>query len=175
VRRGTPAVRLLVTDVDGVLTDGSVYVDDNGVVSRRFSVRDGVAFELARAVGLTIAVISAKDCGSIRKRLEELRVDAVELGVSDKAAAVESLAASRGVGLDETCYIGDDLNDLSAMRIVGYSITVPSAPGELKEIADHVTASEGGGGAFREAVEHLLCGMGVYEDAMARLSGKGGV
>jgi YrbI family 3-deoxy-D-manno-octulosonate 8-phosphate phosphatase len=149
-------VKLFATDVDGVLTDGGIYVDEEGRRSRRFSVKDGPAFELARAAGLVTAIVSGKDTGDILSRARELRADLVRLGITDKLGEVRQMAELRGISLAEVCYVGDDLADLEVMQKAGYAITVPGAPEELKEAADYVTGREGGHGALREAVEHLL-------------------
>ena len=155
-KQSAPRAKLFISDVDGVLTDGGIYVDEKGRRSRRFSVRDGLAFDMARKAGLRTAIISGKDTGDILSRARELGVDDVRLGVADKLREVKKLAKRHRIDLEEVCYIGDDLTDLEVMREVGCAITVPGAPEELMRAADFVTGAEGGQGAVRDAILHLL-------------------
>jgi len=168
-------IKMIVTDVDGVLTDGGIYVDQDGRRSRRFCVRDGFAFEMARCVGLLTAIVSGKNSPGVRSRAEELGISDCLLGIRDKLPAVEGLAEKHNVSLAEICYVGDDLNDLNVLEVVGFAVAVPNAPDELKKVSDYVCKNSGGDGAFREAVENVLRNMGLYSIAIAKLTGSAGV
>ena len=149
-------IRLLVTDMDGVWTDGSIYLDDAGVEMLRFSAYDGLAVSLARKGGLRIAVLSARRCPAVFFRLTRLGEDEIHLGSPDKAVDFPALCRRLGVKPAQAAYLGDDLPDLGAMRRAGVALTVAQAPEEMLQAADYVTDTPGGSGAVREAVEWLL-------------------
>ena len=168
-------IKMIVTDVDGVLTDGGIYIDQEGRRSRRFCVRDGLAFEMAHSVGLLTALVSGKSSPGVRSRAEELGISDCLLGIRDKLPAVKELAEKHDVSLAEICYLGDDLNDLNVLLAVGFAVAVPDAPDELKTVSDYVCRNSGGDGAFREAVENVLRKMGLYSMAIEKLTGSAGV
>ncbi|MFQ6103128.1 MAG: KdsC family phosphatase [Candidatus Glassbacteria bacterium] len=170
-KRKNLRIKMIISDVDGVLTDGAIYIDQEGRRLRRFSVLDGVAFQMAHSVGLLTALVSSRHSPEVLSRAEELGIVEVHLGVRDKYATVDSITKKHGIKLGETCYIGDDLNDLRTLQNVGYSITVPEAPVELRSIADYVSEKSGGEGAFREAMEHILHNMGLYATACEKVAG----
>jgi 3-deoxy-D-manno-octulosonate 8-phosphate phosphatase (KDO 8-P phosphatase) len=149
-------IRLLVLDVDGVLTDGTIYIDDDGRQSRGFHIQDGLGIAMWRAVGRQTAILTSKRSPAIEARARMLGIDLIEQGAEDKLPGLERLALAAGVSLDETAYTGDDLLDAAAMRRVGYPIAVANAVEEVKELASYVTGRCGGQGAVREAIEHLL-------------------
>ena len=149
-------IRLLVLDVDGVLTDGTIFIDDDGRQSRGFHIQDGLGITMWRAVGRQTAILTSKRSPAIEARARMLGIDLIEQGAEDKLPGLERLALAAGVSLDETAYAGDDLLDAAAMRRVGYPIAVANAVEEVKELASYVTGRRGGQGAVREAIEHLL-------------------
>jgi 3-deoxy-D-manno-octulosonate 8-phosphate phosphatase (KDO 8-P phosphatase) len=155
------AIRWLVLDVDGVLTDGRLYYGDDGQVLRAFHIRDGSAIVLAPRAGLSIAVVSGRADPAVRRRMAELGVPEVHLGVTHKVAVLRDLAARYGVSLAEIAFMGDDVQDLPAFEVVGYRMTVPDAPPEVRVRADWVSPVPGGQGAVRAAIEHLLAQRGV--------------
>ena len=148
-------VQLLLSDVDGTLTDGFLYYvgDDVGL---RFSVRDGLGLVLARQSGLVTGVVSMRGTPSVRHRAEDLRLDEVHLAVADKAAVLREILARRGIPPAAACYIGDDLNDLPAFAEVGLPVAVADAAEEVRRAAYFVTGRPGGQGAVREVVDLLL-------------------
>jgi 3-deoxy-D-manno-octulosonate 8-phosphate phosphatase (KDO 8-P phosphatase) len=168
------AVRLLVMDVDGVLTDGSIVYDDAGREIKRFHVRDGLWIKEWMALGYGAAVLSARSSGAVSRRMEELGVSRVVQGSGDKGAAVEGLARASGVTLGETAFIGDDLADLAAMRRVGYPMAVADADERVIRAARFVTTSRGGHGAVREAIMHLLDAQGRLGEVISRYDGQHG-
>ena len=161
------AIRLLVTDMDGVWTDGSIYMDDSGGEMLRFSAYDGLAVKLAREGGLRIAVLSARRCPAVFFRMTRLGEDEIHLGSPDKAADFPALCRRLGVEPAQAAYLGDDLPDLGAMRLAGVALTVAQAPEEMLQAADYVTETPGGSGAVREVVEWLLRQSGRWPAVLA--------
>lgn len=163
---GAPAVRLLVLDVDGVLTDGSIVYDDAGRELKTFSVRDGLAIKLWQRAGFRCAIITGRGGGAVERRARELGIDLVRQASPDKASDLRAIAAEAGVPLDHTAFMGDDWPDLGAMRICAYPICPADADREVAGAAAFRTAAPGGRGAVREAVEHLLEAKGMLRDAL---------
>ena len=149
-------VQLLVLDVDGVLTDGSILIDDAGRETKRFFVRDGVAIRSWRRLGFEVALLTGRGGDALTHRVAELGVEHVVQNAHDKGAAVAELAGELGFDLSLTAFVGDDWPDLPAMRAVGYPIAVADAEPIVRSAAVFVTTRPGGRGAVREVVEHLL-------------------
>ncbi|RMF72209.1 MAG: hypothetical protein D6738_11940 [Acidobacteria bacterium] len=149
-------IRLLVLDVDGVLTDGGLYYLDSGGYAVRFHVRDGMALAMARRAGLALGLVSGRPTPQVRRRAEELRIDEVHLDVRDKGAVLDEIIARRGLPKKAVAYVGDDLVDLPAMERVGLPIAVADAVEEVRAAARYVTRAAGGHGAVREVVDLLL-------------------
>ena len=150
------SVKLLSLDVDGVLTDGGLYYTDEGLAFRKFNVRDGLGIVLVRESGLEIAIISAGRPASTVTRAEDLGIEHVRVGVSDKLKELSEICESLGIHLNDVAHIGDDLPDLSLMQAVGVPITVADGADAVKEIAAYVTERVGGQGAVREICDLLL-------------------
>ncbi|MEM6256922.1 MAG: HAD hydrolase family protein [Planctomycetota bacterium] len=161
------SIQLLVLDVDGVLTDGGLYVNDNGVPSKKFNVKDGLGIKLAQRFGIQVAILTGKTSGVVKHRAQELGIEHLIQGSRDKAADITTLAQRIGVPLSGTAMMGDDLPDLPAFEVVGYAIAVGDAVEETKQAADHITVKAGGRGAVREAIEHLLKSRGKWDEAVA--------
>jgi len=149
------AVKLLTLDVDGVLTDGSLYYAEDGTQLRKFSVKDGLGIKLAMAAGVQVALITASTTPAIRIRGEQLGVGHVFLGAEDKLETVKSLCGEMGIGLDAVAHIGDDLNDLPVLKAVGCPMTVADAVAEVLDAVLFVSGRGGGDGAVREICEIL--------------------
>lgn len=149
-------IALLAMDVDGVLTDGSLWFGANGETMKVFNVRDGQGIASLIASGIGAAIISGRDSEALRRRAGELGITDLYLGVSDKGEAVEDLADRHGLDLAQICYIGDDIPDLPALLKVGLPLTVPAAPQSVKQAAAGITQTEGGKGAVREVCDLLL-------------------
>jgi len=149
-------IRALAFDVDGVLTDGTVYIGASGEEMKRFSVQDGTALYWCRLLGYELALVSGRESGATRRRAEELGIRAVYQGVRDKRDRLESWALDHGLELDEVLYMGDDLIDLPVFDAVGVSVAPANAVAEVQRQAAHVTKRSGGDGAVREAIEWLL-------------------
>ena len=156
----TPArasrIRLLVLDVDGVLTDGVLVYGPSGEEIKRFHVRDGLAVQSARRAGVEVAVVSGRASAAVTRRMSELGIVEVHQGIADKAATLRALLGRLGVKAEETAVMGDDLPDLPVMKIAGLALAPSDAAPEVKRAAGWVSRSPGGHGAVREAVEMLL-------------------
>ena len=154
--RRLAAVRLLSLGVDGVQTDGGVYVDDAGMVSRRFHVHDGVGIQRVMGAGIQVVIMSAGRSGSIEHRAERLGVKYVYTAVRDKLAILRDLAQDLEIPMEHVAHVGDDLNDLALLRAVGCPLTVPGAMAENRAVARYVTERRGGDGAVREICDLIL-------------------
>lgn len=149
-------IRLLVLDVDGVLTDGGLVYTASGEDTKRFHVHDGLALVAALKAGLQIAVFSGRASAAVTRRMAELGVAEVHQGVADKVAALDALRARLGLAPREVAVMGDDLPDLAAMARAGLALAPANAVAEVKRAAHWVARRRGGEGAVREAVEMLL-------------------
>lgn len=158
--RRLAGVRLLSLDVDGILTDGGLYFADDGLTLRKFNVKDGQGIKRVLDAGIAIAVISAGPQDAIRRRMESLGIPHVFTGVPDKLDTLTLLCDRLGIELAEVAHMGDDLNDLPVMEVVGYPITVPDAVAEVRDVAVYVTANPGGAGAVREICDLLIAARG---------------
>jgi 3-deoxy-D-manno-octulosonate 8-phosphate phosphatase (KDO 8-P phosphatase) len=161
-------VRLLVCDVDGVLTDGTIVLDESGREAKNFSVLDGTALALAHLAGLQVAFLSGRKSGVVTARARECSVRLVCQGVAFKAPAFRDLCRRARVGERETAYIGDDLIDLPVFRLTGLAVAVANAVPEVKRAAHYVTRQSGGRGAVREAVETILRAQGHWDRVLDR-------
>ncbi|RKH09159.1 3-deoxy-D-manno-octulosonate 8-phosphate phosphatase [Corallococcus sp. CA053C] len=159
-------VRLLVFDVDGVLTDGGLYYGGDGEVMKRFNVKDGHALVMARLVGLPAAILTARTSRIVEARGRELGLAAVFQGRREKGPALDELLAQLQVPADACAYMGDDLNDLDPMSQSGLSACPADAVPEVRQEAHFVTQNVGGHGAARELVELCLRASGRWDDAV---------
>ncbi len=158
LRRRASRVRLVLTDCDGVLTDGGVYYSARGEELKRFSMRDGMGVERLRGSGIGTAIVTGESTEVALRRAEKLQIRA-HLGVKDKAAALAEILALHGVSMEEVAYIGDDVNDVGAMervREVGLVAAPKDAMAEVARRAHYVAEAEGGRGAFRDFAEWIL-------------------
>ena len=164
-------VRLMIFDVDGVLTDGTVRTPHRGG-GRVFHVHDGFGFYLARKAGLMMALCSGKDEDEIRDRAEALRVPTLRLGRLDKDAAVGEILEELGVSRGEALFVGDDLFDMPGMEAAGLSAAPADARPEVREFADWVLDLPGGRGAVREAIRFILDARGELDALWQEWGGK---
>jgi 3-deoxy-manno-octulosonate cytidylyltransferase (CMP-KDO synthetase) len=153
-------IRLVITDVDGVLTDGGIYYDATGECLKRFHVRDGMGMRLLEENGVRVAVLSGRDSATLRKRVADLGVTLCQFGVKDKLAACNQLMAEAGVTAEQTACIGDDCIDLPAFAACGMAFAVADAPVYVKAAATQTLTSTGGTGAFREVADAILFAQG---------------
>jgi 3-deoxy-D-manno-octulosonate 8-phosphate phosphatase (KDO 8-P phosphatase) len=156
IRQRAARVRLLILDVDGVLTDGRIIMDHEGRESKAFDVRDGHGIKLLRGAGVEVAVLTGRSSPVVQHRADDLGIPWLRQGVDDKVKAYEEIARKTEVADDETCFIGDDLVDIPLLKRVGFPIVVADGVHEAKECALYVTHSPGGRGAVREVCDLLL-------------------
>ena len=155
-------IRVAFFDVDGVLTDGGLYLSDQGESLKRFHILDGLGLKLLQRAGITPAVITGRDSGPLRARLQALGVEHVHYGTEDKAPAAAGTLAALGVDWAQAAAIGDDWPDLPVLRRCALAAAPANAHAEVKAIAHHVTAAAGGQGAAREFCDLLLVASGRY-------------
>lgn len=168
LRKRLAEVRLLVFDVDGVLTEGRIIYTDQGAEAKAFDVKDGLGIRVASDAGLGVALMTGRTSQVIQRRGRDLRITDVLQRVGDKAAALRRLAAEKEIPLERVAFMGDDLNDREAMRAAGVAIAPADAVLEIRKEADLVTDARGGKGAAREAVEAILRVQGRWESAIER-------
>lgn len=149
-------IRLVITDVDGVLTDGGIYYDETGECIKRFHVRDGLGMRMLEESGIRVAALSGRDSPTLRKRLKDLKIELFQLGVKDKLLSCQQLMAEANVLASETAFIGDDSIDLPGFAACGISFAVADAPKYIRSAATHTLETRGGQGAFREVADTLL-------------------
>jgi 3-deoxy-D-manno-octulosonate 8-phosphate phosphatase (KDO 8-P phosphatase) len=150
------AIELILADVDGVLTDGRVVLNNQGIETKAFHIRDGLGIRLWQKVGYRFGIVTARSSQVVKMRAAELDVSIVRQGAADKLATVREIVRELGLPMEHVCYIGDDLPDLPVVRSVGLGVAVADACEELREAAHYVTRARGGLGAVREAIEWLL-------------------
>lgn len=164
-------VKLMVMDVDGILSNGQIIYDGNGIETKAFSVHDGVGVKSLARYGILTAIITGRSSAMVDKRAAEMGVNYVVQGRDDKLSAFNELLASLDPALNITAadcaYMGDDLPDIKAMQTVGFAATVPNAHAEVIKRSDMVTTRSGGTGAVREVCDLILKGHGYYQDFMA--------
>lgn len=159
-------IKLLISDVDGVLTDGAIYKNDSGDEYKKFSVTDGSGMAIARAAKLKIALISGRYSKTTEIRAKELHIEDVYNGTLNKLEPFTDLKQKYDLKDDEIAYIGDDIIDLPVMYKVGVPIAVNNAIDLVKETAIYTTSKNGGDGAFREAIDWILHVQERYEEAL---------
>ncbi|MFQ5848565.1 MAG: KdsC family phosphatase [Candidatus Methylomirabilales bacterium] len=167
LRERAKRIRLLLLDVDGVLTDGRIMYGSAGTEVLAFHVRDGLALRGAQASGVTVGLVSGRKSEALLRRAEELNLLEVHAGVEDKMGVYRQLLMRYRLGDAEVAYMGDDLPDLPVLQQVGLAITVADAPEEVRSAAHLVTSLSGGKGAVREAVEWLLKSQGTWGQVCA--------
>lgn len=155
-------ITVLAFDVDGVCTDGKLYYGPDGCALHAFHARDGLGIVKARQAGIICCAISGRSSKNVDARLGELKVPFIRQGVSDKAAELRGILAELKATPDQACFVGDDVNDLGVMGIVGLSVAVADAETMVLGAAHHVTRCVGGGGVIREVVELILTAQGRW-------------
>jgi YrbI family 3-deoxy-D-manno-octulosonate 8-phosphate phosphatase len=163
-------IRLVLSDVDGVLTDGSITYDNQGIESKSFHVRDGMGIKLWRRAGHQFGVLTARTSHLVKMRMAEIGIDLVRQGVEEKLPAAMQIADQLEIDLQEICYIGDDLTDLRLMNAVGLAVSVVDGADDVRAAADLVTKTPGGKGAIRELLELILKSQKRWEELLRSFS-----
>jgi len=161
-------IKLLILDVDGVLTDGGIFLNDQGIESKRFNVMDGHRIKMWHRAGGLTAIISGRDTPSTIHRARQLDIAYVMQGCLEKLPAFEQLLQQTALAPSQTAYIGYDIMDIPVVRRVGFGVAVANAAEELKQLADYITVKQGGHGAVGEVVEYLLKAAGKWDSLMER-------
>lgn len=151
-----PKIKLFLTDCDGCLTDGGMYYSENGDELKKFNTRDGMAFQMLKECGIITGMITSEHVELNRRRAEKLKLDYYIPGCKDKVAAIRKICKERSISLEEVVYVGDDMNDLEAIKAVGYGCCPRDAVREVKQCAKYVAKAEGGRGAVRDIAEVIL-------------------
>ncbi len=168
VRARAAKVKLLILDVDGVLTDGRIIMDHKGREIKAFNVRDGHGLRLLREAEIEVAILTGRSSPVVQKRADDLGILWVRQGVHDKVGAYREIAREVGITDDEACFIGDDVVDIPLLKRVGIPIVVGDGAPEAKRCARYVTQSSGGKGAVREVCDLLLQAQGKWEAVLGR-------
>jgi 3-deoxy-D-manno-octulosonate 8-phosphate phosphatase (KDO 8-P phosphatase) len=161
-------IQLLVLDVDGVLTNGTVVINGDGSESKAFNVLDGHGIRMWQRAGLKVAFLSGRLSEPTTHRAEQLEVQHCLQNCLDKLPVLEKLLQQLGLSADQIAYVGDDLMDLPAIRLAGFGVAVANAVDEVKKSADYVTKRPGGSGAVREVIEYILKETGKWPELMKR-------
>lgn len=151
-----PQIKMLVTDCDGCLTDAGMYYSENGDELKKFNTKDGLGFGLLKQNGILTGIITGEDVELNRRRAAKLKLDFIESGIKDKESALKEVCSRFDINPENVLYIGDDINDLPAMKIAGYSACPNDAMQSVKNFADYVCSANGGKGVIREVVELIL-------------------
>jgi 3-deoxy-D-manno-octulosonate 8-phosphate phosphatase (KDO 8-P phosphatase) len=150
-------IKLIVTDVDGVLTDTGIYYSQDGEYVKRFSIRDGMGVErLRELLGIETIIITGENSGTVKSRAAKLKINEFYLGVKNKLEILELIKKKNGISEEEIAYVGDDSNDYEIMRRCGFKATPNDGMSFIKEIADYICEAKGGYGAFREVAELII-------------------
>lgn len=155
-------MKAAIFDVDGVLTDGSLYIGEQGEIVKAFHVLDGHGLKLLASAGITPLVITGRDSSAVRRRFADLGLEHAVYGAQDKLGAAQSLLSSLGIAWEDTAAIGDDWPDLPLLQRAALACAPPNAHVEVRAIVHHVTAAAGGAGAAREFCDLLLVASGRY-------------
>ena len=160
-------IKLVAFDVDGVMTDGTLFLADDGQEYKGFHSLDGHGLKMLKGTGIQLAIITGRSSRVVEHRAKNLGIDIVHQGAHDKLTVYESLCRDLGIACEATAYMGDDVVDLPVMRRAGLAITVPAAPDLVKAYSHYTTTREAGRGAVREACEFLMRAQGTLDAALA--------
>ena len=161
-------IKLVILDVDGTLTDGSILYDAQGGEIKRFNAKDGLGIKMAIEAGLQLAILTGRQSPILHRRVKELGIHHLRENVQIKYPVLMQMIAELGLTADEVGYIGDDLNDLQCMQAVGLSACPADAAQDIRNACDYVAAAHGGDGAVREVLERLLRAQGKWDAAVKR-------
>ncbi len=150
-----PEIKMFLTDCDGCLTDGGMYYSEHGDELKKFNTRDGMGFAILRGKGILTGIITSESVDLNRRRAEKLKLDILEAGCKDKMSSIKRICEERGIDLSNVCYIGDDINDVEAIKSVGFGCAPSDAMPQARKVAKYVTKAKGGEGVIREVVDKV--------------------
>ncbi|ETI67539.1 KdsC family phosphatase [Neobacillus vireti] len=156
-------IKLIVLDVDGVLTDGNLLIGSNGVEFKSFHVKDGMGISLVRFYGIKVAIITGRKSESVQIRSRELNIDFLYEGIANKEEILYEIITLLEIDLKNVCYIGDDINDLPVIKLVGYSAAPQDAVEIVRKSVDYICKYNGGNGAVREVIDLILAEQADYD------------
>ena len=160
--------KLVITDIDGVWTDGGMYYDDSNLEFKKFNTSDSVGVLFLRYLDIPLVIMTGENTNIVKRRAEKLKIDHVYLGVQDKLTLAINICDAQNISLQEVAFIGDDINDLELLQNVGISAVPNNAPSYVKDKVDIILQKNGGDGAFREFIEHLVEEHGCFEALLTR-------
>jgi 3-deoxy-D-manno-octulosonate 8-phosphate phosphatase (KDO 8-P phosphatase) len=164
IERRASRIKLLLMDCDGVLTDGRLWLTDNGDEQKSFNTKDGLGLALLHRAGLRSGIITGRKSLGVQRRAQELGIEFLRQGDEQKIAAFEEVLQLAGVNEDEVAFVGDDLSDIPLMRRAEFAVAVSDSVEEARAVAHYVTQAEGGRGAVREVIEIILKSQGRWND-----------
>lgn len=155
-QQNIPKIKMFLTDCDGCLTDAGMYYSEKGDELKKFNTRDGMAFQLLREKGIVTGIITSENVDLNRRRAEKIKIDILEAGCRNKLEAISKICTERGIELKNVCYVGDDINDIEAIKAVGFGCCPANAMSSVKEISQYVSPVDGGQGVIRDIAEQIL-------------------
>lgn len=159
-------IKLLLLDVDGVLTNGQIVIGQSGELCKAFHVADGLGISIAQRLGLKVGIITGRKSAIVEKRAQELGIEILYMGIANKLGALQEIVTAEKISLAEVAYMGDDLNDLAVLQKVGFAAAPANAAVEVKERVHYIAHRSGGQGAVRELVEYILKEQGLWKKAI---------
>jgi len=161
-------IKLFITDIDGVWTDGGMYYDETGNEFKKFNTADSAGVLFLHILNIPIAIITGEETEIVRRRSEKLKIDYLFMGVKNKIGVATELCEKLKISISEVAYIGDDINDINLLKAVGLSATPVNAPDYIKKLVDWVIPFKGGDGAFRAFVQKYLIEKNLMEDTIQK-------
>ena len=160
--------KLILTDIDGVWTDGGMYYDQKGMELKKFHTYDSAGVLFAHRLGIPVGILTGENTNIVKRRADKLKIDYLYLGCKNKVAVTKELCLQLGISMADVAYIGDDLNDMKLLKLVGWAGVPMSAPEYIKKLANVQLKKSGGEGVFREFVETILC-IELIEDIITEI------
>ncbi len=148
--------KMILTDIDGVWTDAGMYYDQTGNELKKFNTSDSAGVMFSNKLGIPVGIITGEDTEIVKNRAEKLKIEILYQGISDKVSVANEICDRYNISLQDIAYIGDDIGDYKLLKLVGFSCAPNNASEYIKEVVDFVTTKNGGEGAFREFVEHII-------------------
>ena len=172
-KEGLRKIKYLVIDVDGTMTDAGIYYDENGNELKKFCTKDAAGYFAAKRAGIKLMVLTGRECQATTRRMQEMKFDYIVQNIKDKESYLKDFIEKNGISREELGYIGDDLNDLSSMKLCGVVGCPADACEEVKERADYISGIRGGYGAVRDVISAMLKERGEWEQAVSDIYGIG--
>lgn len=164
--------KLVITDIDGVWTDGGMYYDQNGNEWKKFNTSDSAGVLFCRLNNIKVAIITGEETAIVQRRSDKLKVDYLFQGANNKLDLAKKLCSQLNISLDDVAYMGDDLNDIHLLKAVGFSAAPANAPSYIKNLAHYNSSIRGGDGAFRDFIEHILRKNNLLEASLKKYLGE---